>query len=359
MLKHQFRDPALASLAAMAERVSAYMAFLPSTTDGVIERVHTPAFLQGVAVNFKKPDLIADRVAPRKRVDKQTNYYHVFGKDAYNTYDSTWAPGAIPNVIKTEMSKDQYFAQIRKLRHPLLDAELVNSDQDFDLRVLYTERATYATMLAREKRVATLFTTSSNYPGGNVITKSAGTTDWTAAGVINTVQPITDIEALIQVVRSSSLYPRNLLTVVIPENVFDLGIRNNSAIRDYYKYTMGGVITPDLWASLLGVKEVIISSGYSAGPGPANIALDIVSGITTTYLWGKNVWIGVIDPSDMGLSFAKTFWWAPETGGQEFQIAQYRMPDPGQEGSYIECKESVDEKIIASLAGGLIVQAIA
>jgi len=119
MLKHQFRDPDLASLAAIADRVSAYMAFTPTQTDSVIERVHTPAFLQGVSLNFKRPDLIADRVAPRKRVDKQTNYYHVFGKDAYNTYDSTWAPGAIPNVIKTEMSKDQYFAQIRKLRHAL------------------------------------------------------------------------------------------------------------------------------------------------------------------------------------------------------------------------------------------------
>lgn len=324
--------------------------------DTLIERVHTPAFLQGVALNFKGPQLVADIVAPRTRVGKQSNKYRRFGKDILVEYDSTWAAGAIPNGIKTELSEDTYFAQQRKLRHMLLDQETTNADDDLDLRTKYTERVTYATQVAREKRVATAFTTAANFPAANVITLAGGA-EWDAAGVINTVQPITDMEAVIGTVEDSALVGRSQITGVIPATVFRKALRHNSAIRDYFKYTAGGVMTEDILAALLGVGRIIISSGQSAGAGLANVATDIVTGITTTYLWGDNVWFGVVpdgQSADEEYSFARTFWWAEATGGQELQIRQYRMADEGQEGDWIEAKEAVDEKVVAGFAGGLI-----
>lgn len=326
----------------------------------LIERVHTPAFLQGIALGFPTPLFLADRLAPRTPVTKQSDKYRKFGKDGMYQYEATWAPGSIPNAIKSELSDDSYFAQIRKLRHPLLDSEVNNADDDLPLRTLYTERTTLALRIAREARVATLFTTAANILTANVLTKAGGA-EWDAAGIINTVQPITDIEAQIALVTASAMVSRSQLTVVIPEQVMNKTIRHNSAIRDYYKYTTGGVTTAEVLAVLLGVKEVLIAQAQTAGSGPQNAASDIITGITTTYLWGDNVWIGVAaaGAADTEYSFARSFNWKVETGGQELQVRQYRMADEGQEGDWIETKEAIDEKVVANFAAGLIVNTLA
>lgn len=327
----------------------------------LIERVHSVGFLTELALRFPTPMLLADRLAPRVRVKKQSDKYRKFGKDAfYNPGDNTWAPGAIPNAIRSELSEDQYFALGRKLRHPLLQSELNNSDDDLDLRTTYTERVTLAMRIAREARIAALFTLPTNYVAGHIITK-AGAAEWNAVGIINTVQPITDLEAQIAVVTADAMVTRSQITVVIPETVFNLAIRHNSAIRDYFKYTLGGVLSQEIFASLLGVKEVLLASTQTAGSGPQNANSDIITGITTTYLWGDTVWVGVTANEATGgeYSFARTFNWTAETDGQELRIAEYDMADLGQEGYWIEGKEAVDEKIIANFAGAIIVNTLA
>jgi hypothetical protein len=322
--------------------------------DNLIERVHQPSFLTDIALRFPTPEFLADILSPRKVVKKQSNKYRKFGKDTFYQVDSSWSPGAIPNAIKTELSTDTYFAEERKLRHPLLDSELRNEDDDLDLRTEYTETTTKAMRIAREARVAAQFTTAANYPGGNVITKAGGT-EWNAAGIINTVQPITDIEAIISVVSQSALTGRARLTVVIPEDTMNKAIRHNSAIRDYFKYTAGGVTTAEVLAALLGVREVLIARAQTAGAGPQNINSDIITGITTTYLWGDDVWVGVRgEPNSNDYTFSRTFNWTAPTDGQELRIDEYPMADKGQEGNWIEGKEAVDEKIVASFAGGVI-----
>lgn len=326
--------------------------------DSLIERVHLPQFLTDLALRFPTPDFLADTLSPRMVVSKQSNKYRKFGKDRMYQYDSTWSPGAIPNAIRTEMSSDLYFAEERKLRHALLDSELANVDNDLTLRELYTETVTLGMRIAREARVATLFTTAGNYPGANVITKAGGSS-WDDVGVINTVQPITDIEATITQVSQSAFTGRSAITVVIPELVMNLAIRHNSAIRDYFKYTTGGVTTPDVLAALLGVREVLIAREQTAGPGPQNAANDIITGITTTYLWGDTVWVGVRgSPNSQDYTFSRTFNWTAATGGAELEVREYRMPDEGQEGNWIEEKEAVDEKIVANFAGGIIVNTL-
>lgn len=324
--------------------------------NNLIERVHTVGFLTDLALRFPTPQLLADRLAPRVRVRKQSDKYRKFGKDAfYNVGDNSWAPGSIPNAIRTELSEDQYFAIPRKLRHALLQSELNNQDDDLDLRTTYTERVTLAMRIAREARVATLFTTSGNYAGSHVITKAGGA-EWDAVGVINTVQPITDIESMIQTVTQDAFVTRDMLTVVIPEPTFNKAIRHNSAIRDYYKYTIGGVNTPELLAAALGVKEVLLARTATAGSGPQNANNDIITGITTTYLWGETVWVGVTPNEATGgeYSFARSFNWTEETDGEELRVTEYDMADQGQEGYWIEAKEAVDEKIVANFAGGII-----
>jgi hypothetical protein len=316
----------------------------------------TPPYLQAVSRAFKTPQMVADRVAPPSKVDYETGKYTVYGQDDFYTVDNTYAHGAIPNSITSTESEDTFTTQLRVIRHPLLDRDKdPNRPNGRNRERRYTNKVTMATQIAREARVAAAYTNAANYPGANVLTKAGGA-EWDAVGVVNTIQPITDIESRIQKIINGALTSRDQVTVVIPAPTFDDSIRYNTAIRDYYKYTQKGVTTSELLKEFMGVKEVLIATGRFAGTGPENTGNDISTGIPTSNLWGDTVWVGVVDTSDLDmLSFARQFWYGQLTAEQEIQIRQYGMADPGQRGQWIEAAEQRDLKITASFAGAIIV----
>jgi hypothetical protein len=318
--------------------------------------VITPPYLQQVSRAFRTPQMVADRVAPPQRVDSETGKYTIFGQDDFYTVDNTYAHGSIPNEITSRESEDTYATELRVIRHPLLDRDRdPNRPNGRNRERRYTNKVTMATQIAREARVAAAYTNTANYIAANVLTKAGGA-EWDAVGVVNTIQPITDIESRIQKIINGALTTRENITVVIPAPTFDDAIRYNTAIREYYKYTQAGITTEELLASFLGVKEVLRATGRFAGTGPENTANDISTGIPSSNLWGDTVWVGVVDTDDLDmLSFGKQFWYGELTGGQEIQIRQYGMADPGQRGQWIEAGEQRDLKITANFAGALVV----
>lgn len=319
-----------------------------------VTRVHTPAFLQRVSLGFRNRELVADRVAPRITVGNQSDKYRVWGKNTLIVHKADWAPGTIPNEITARWSEDQFYAGLRKLRIALLDTEVRNADSDLTLRSNYTEIVTNAIAIAREKRVADLFTAAATYPGANVITKAGGA-EWDQAAVADE-QIFTDIISLGGIVADAAMVPMGSLTIGIPEPVFRTALMRNTALLDTIKYTERGIVSVDLLAPAFGMREAIILSPMSAGQGPESEGSDVITGYPTTYLWGDNVWIGLVNEgaNDMVPTFARSFNWKAETGGQDRQIRQYRMSDEGQEGDWIECKEAVGEKVVYSAAGGVI-----
>lgn len=320
-----------------------------------ISRVITPQFLQGVALGFTNRELIADRLSPIFRVGKDRGLYRVFGKNEMIVHEARWAYGAIPNAIEYRWSSDTYFSEPRKLRIKLLDAEVRNADSDLELRRAYTRVVTNAILIARESRVAGIFTNSANYPGSNVITKAGGS-EWDTVLAATPKQAITDIDTLCRAIQLSALVPRNQLTVAIPEPVFDAIFRFNSFLLGTLNYTSPASYTPELLAAFLGVKEVIIASVMTTGQGPEVAGSDVVTGFTATYLWGDTVWVGLVNPTpdDMQPTFSRTFNWRDDTGGQLRQIRQYRFEDEGAEADWIECKENMGEKIVFTGAAGII-----
>lgn len=325
-----------------------------------VDRVHTPAYLQQLAIKFSPRELIADRVAPRVNVPKQSDKYRIFGKNTLMTHESRWAPGAIPNAITVRWSEGTFFVDIRKLRTLILDTERRNSDNEIDLEQTHTEAVTSAITISREKRVADLFTTAANYGATHKITKAGGS-EWDSATALGNSQAIIDMQAMIAVLVQDAMVAASELTVVIPELVYQKALANNVGILSRIQYSSTGIVTTDLLRALLGVKEVILSSSMSAGAGPEVAESDVITGFTTTYLWGDNVWIGLVnDGSNQNRpTFARSFNWRAETGGQERQIRKYRAEDEGREGDWIECKEAITESIVFPDAGALIINTLA
>lgn len=328
-------------------------------TSDRVTRVHTPAFLQSVSLGFTQRDLVADRVAPIIPVGKQSNKYRKWGKNGLVVQEATWSPGTEPNQVLMRWSEDTYYAPERKLRTPLTDSERVNADDDLQLETNATNLVTGCIAIAREKRVADLFTAAGNYSAGNKITKAGGS-EWDQAAVVSTAQPLIDLMALIAVVAKSAMVPVSMLSVVIPEPVFLTAIWQNQGILARIQYSQKGVVTYDLLAGLLGVKEVIPAASMSAGSGPEVADSDVVTGYTATYLWGDTVWVGLINDgqNDMAPSFARSFNWRAATRGQVRQIKKYRDGDEGKETDWIECKQAIGEKIVYADAGGIIINTL-
>lgn len=320
-----------------------------------VSRAITPQFLQSVALGFTNRELIADRVSPVITVAKDRGSFRIFGKNEFIQHEARWAYGAIPNAIEARWSSDTYFSEGRKLRIKLLDAEVKNADNDLDLRRTYTRYVTNAILIAREVRVANLFTTGANYPGANTVTKGGGA-EWDTVLAATPKQPITDIDAGLRQVAISAMQPRARMSVVIPEPVFDATIRTNAYLLGTLNYTSPESYTPALLAAFLGVKEVIISSVMTSGLGPELVTADVLTGYTASFLWGDNVWMGIVaeGQNDMEPTFSRSFNWRADTGGQQRQIRQYRHEDEGTEADWIECKENMGEKITFSGGGYLI-----
>lgn len=325
--------------------------------DNQISRVSLPSYLQALTIGFVPMGLVADRLSPRIPVAIQSGKYRIFGKNNLIQRKADWHPGMIPNAIETRWSSGTYYAEIYKLRQMILDAERVNNNSAVlggipDLEGVYTQNVTNALAIAREARIAALFTTATNYPGANVITKAGGS-EW---NVVGGEAVFTDLINMAGIVADGAMVPMSELSAVIPEPVFRTALMRNTALLDAIKYTQRGVVTEDMLAGLLGIKEVIISRAMSAGAGLEIAGSDVISGYPTTYLWLDNVWIGLIAEGEnqMVPTFSRTFAWTAATGGQIRQVRTYRSMDEGQQADWVEVQEAVDEQITFSGAGGLI-----
>jgi hypothetical protein len=313
-----------------------------------------------LTIGFVAFGMLADRIAPVLPVAQQAAKYRIFGKNNLVQRETLWAPGAIPNAIEARWSSDTYFADIHKLRINLLDAERANIAPmqlgGIDLQGAYTQTVTQAIAIAREARVASLFTNAANYAASHKITK-AGAAEWNAGGS-GTV--ISDLKTMIGTVSDDSLVPAEMLTVIIPTPVMRV-VEENSGILDRIKYSQIGITTPEILRAMLGVKEVLVAQSHTAGASVEVAGSDVITGYTTTNLWGDTVWVGLINEggNQMQPSFARSFNWAAATNGQRRRTRVYRMADEGQEGDWIEVAEAMDEKIVAAFAGGIIINTLA
>jgi hypothetical protein len=326
-------------------------------TQDRVSRVHQPAFLQTVSIGFRNPALIAELICPTIGVAKQSDLYRVFGRNTMRTHETRWTPGSIPNAITMRWSQDQYFAEIRKLRIALTDAERNNSDNDLDLESKYTEIVTNAIDIGREKRVADLYTTAANYSASHKIVKAGGS-EYDQAAQLASNQLILDVQNMVSAVAQSAMVPKAMLTIVIPQLVIDQAILANAAILDRIKYTQAatGTAVTDLLKSLWMVKEVIPATSMFTGAGPETADSDVITGFTPTYLWGDTIWVGLVNAGEnQGTPwFARTFRWNGATDGQDRRTRVYRDEDEGTEQDWIEVTEGRSEKLAFADGGSVI-----
>src|SRR6266496_5061530 len=86
--------------------------------------VHIDVALTNVSVGYPNNNLVGDNLVPRVNVQKQSNFYYVFGREAWGTHPDLRGPGTQAHEIPgLAVAKQNYFAVEHALQIAVTDEE--------------------------------------------------------------------------------------------------------------------------------------------------------------------------------------------------------------------------------------------
>lgn len=325
--------------------------------------LYSDPILTNFSVGFADQAIYGDRIFPPTPVNTQSGRYRVFDRSNWLIFDSAREPGTVANeILGAKWSEDTFKTRERSLQVPILDEErqqlvsqggfanpVFGGASQINPELDATELATRSLLLDHELQVSTQVRLAANYASTNKVTLS-GNAQWdsVAGGTYPQVtsDPVANIMTGMRAVYAGTgRYPN---TLVVPA----LGmtyIENHPRIVDRFKTF--ALTNDDAFKILTGFEGNVLTvdSQY-------NSANNIDATVSVTSFWGKDVWLGIVDPSpEIGkFTFGKTF-------AQIYPDGSIRPTDRWREeprkADIIRVSYKWDLKIVSALAGYLITTA--
>lgn len=320
--------------------------------------LYVDPILTDFSVGFPDQTLYGEALAPVTEVRTQSGRYRVFDRSGWMIYPSRREPGTVANEIRgAKWSEDTFFVQEHSLQAPVYDEErqeftslggLANAvfggDLTLDPEQDATALVTRSIRLEHELAVANTFRNTANYPVGSTVTL-AGAQQWDdyTNGVTSTSNPVNDIRTAIA--KIWSLTRRRPNTMVIPTMGIPIIENHPRIIARFENFSL---LQDDAFRLLTGFdgRIVTVDSMYNA-------ANNIDAAESLTDFWGKDVWIGLVDPTpgQRTHTFAKTFSQVYPNGSVR-PVDRWR--EEGRKSDLVRASQKWDLKIVSNLAGYLI-----
>jgi hypothetical protein len=329
-------------------------------------QLYVDPVLTGFSVGFEDQELIGRQIMPETPIRTQSGKYLVFDRSSWLVYESRRAPGTVANEIAgAKWSSDVFATHEHSLQSPILDEERqqLNSlgglaDPAFggplqiDPEEDATNLVTGALLLDHEKQVANLIRNPAQYPASNKITL-AGAQQWDNYTFVTAGDSYSIVSDPVGILRAASnaiwnQTRRRPNTLVVPTLGLDFIENHPRVVRRFEHFAL---TNDDAFRQLFGFEGKILTaqSGYNA-------ADNIDAAESFTDLWGKDVWLGIVDPTP-GLrqkTFGKTF-------AQIYPDGSVRPTDRWREenrkADLVRSSFKWDLKITSSVAGYLITTA--
>lgn len=323
--------------------------------------LYSDPILTNFSVGYKDQALYGERIFPVTPVNTQSGRYRVFDRSNWLIFESRREPGTVANEIYgAKWSEDTFETKERSLQVPIFDEERqqLTSQGGFANPVFggalqinpeldATELATRSLLLAHELAVSTLVRDTAQYGASNKVTL-AGAQQWDdyTNGTASTSNPVADIMTGMRAVYAATgRYPN---TLVIPALGMSY-IENHPRVVDRFKNFALSI--PEAFRTLTGFEGTILAvdSHYNAANN-----LDAAESIQS--FWGKDVWLGIVDPTPQlnSFTFGKTF-------AQTYPDGSTRPTDRWREESrkadVVRVSYKYDLKIVSAGAGYLITTA--
>lgn len=315
--------------------------------------VHIDKVLTNISLGYPNAGFVGEALFPSVPVKKQSDKYYVFGREAWGLEPGSdvRAPGTEANEIPgLAVSLSPYFAVEHALQIAVTDEERENADSPLTPDRDGTELVTQKLLLGREIAIKDKVTTVANFATGHSVTLS-GTSQWSDFTNSN---PITDVlTGRLQIHSALFVEPT---VMIMPYRVMST-LEEHPDFIDRIKYSERAIITPELIATLFGIRNIVVPSvGYNSARMGATAALG--------YLWGKDVVMAYV-PERPGMkipAFGYEFTWT-YSGGQTQVADRWREDRRGSD--VIRVRRRYDLEFVAvdgsgdTTAGYLIKAAIA
>lgn len=322
--------------------------------------------LTQLSVGFPDQDLYGLQLFPETPVRTQSGKYNVFDRSAWMMHESRREPGTVANEIQgAKWSTDTFNVREHSLQSPILDEErqelnsqggladpVFGGGLGIDPEADATSLVTRSIMLAHEKKVADTIRNTANYATANKTTLDSSHqfdnyTFVTAGDPYSIVSdPVGAIMTGMRAVYAATKRWPN--TLVIPTMGLSY-IENHPRIVTRFKNF--ALTMPDAFQRLTGFqgKIVLVDSVYNAANN-----VDATESITS--FWGKDMWLGIVDPQpgQRTKTFGKTF-------AQVYPSGDTRPTDRWREeprkADIVRTSYKYDLKIVSADAGYLITNA--
>lgn len=277
-----------------------------------VRDVHVDAILTNYSLAYQNLDYIADQVFPTVPVDKQSDKYFTYTKGFwFRDLAQLRAPGTESTGSGYGLSTATYFCDNYAFHFDIPDEVRENADQPLRPDMEAVNYVTDRLAMKRER----LFSTN-NFTTGLWGTDNTSATKWSIYG---SSDPIVDIEVAKDTIRQTTGKLPN--TLILGQQVW-VQIKNHPDLLDRIKYTQRGIVTKDLFASVIDMPADRIFIG-------ASIVNTAVEGATDSFsdIWGKNALLLYVEPNPtpMTPTAGLTFVWSRFGGGALQYMRRLRL----------------------------------
>jgi hypothetical protein len=319
--------------------------------------------LTNFSVGYPEQNLYGLQIFPETPVRTQSGRYRVFDRSHWMIYPSRREPGTVANEIAGgKWSEDTFFTQEHSLQAPVMDEErqqltsqgglandVFGGDLQLDPEQDAVDLVMGSIMREHEKKVADTARNTANYAAGHSVTLAANE-QWdnytfvTAGDIYSIVSnPVDDIMiAMRKVYGATGRWPNTLALPTMGVSY----IENHPRIVDRFKNF--ALTSEGAFRALTGFDGniILVDSKYNA-------ADNIDAAEVITDLWGKDVWVGIVDatPGQRTKTFGKTFAQIYPNGTVR---PSEKWREEGRKSDVVRSNYKYDLKIVSNTAGYII-----
>lgn len=297
--------------------------------------------LVAIAVAYKNPMGIADRVLPRVPVGLQEFKYNSWPlAESFAIPDDSVGRKSMPNQVDLSATESLSKTEDHALDDYIPQADIDNASGRYDPKARAVVQIEDYIQINREKRVADLVFTAANYPAANKVTLS-GTSQWSDAASTPIANIMTGIDACLM--RPNVMVIGRAAYTKLAQHADILKAVNRSSGDK-------GVAARQAIADMFELEEVLVGEGQmnTAKKGQAAVI---------SRIWGKHALLfyrNLVADTQGGLTFGFTAEFGGKVAWDAFDAKV------GMKGSWqVRNGESVKELIVANQAAYFIENAVA
>lgn len=296
-------------------------------------RVADPV-LTALAQGYHNNDLVGETLMPIVEIDKETGKVPTFGREAFKVRETKRQLRAQSNRMEPEdIGSIDVNLDEHDLEYPIDYRE--DHEAAFPIRKYALSVVQDSIALVRETQVAALALDDANYEASNKVVLS-GTSKFTDS----TSDPFGVFDDAIAAVKRS--IGRKPNSCVIPSDVWKV-LKTHPALIEKIKYVQRGILTPELFAELVGLKQVKIGE-----------AVTTTDGTTLTDIWSKHICLSysaLQSNGNKGTIYEPSFGYTIRRKGS-LEVDTY--VEAGGKIELVRCTDIIKPHLLGKAAGYLI-----